>query len=207
MAEIPAMIYIVDDDSATRDALKSLIRSVGLDVTTFASADDFLMAKLPDIPGCLVLDVRLPGLSGLDLQGRLTEIGVDIPVIFITGHGDIPTAVQAMKAGAVGLLLKPFSDQDLLEAIQQALDRDRASRREKSEVAELNNRFQSLTRREREVMQCVTDGMLNKQIAAKLGTREVTIKLHRANVMRKMRAGSVAELVKTATKLGMTVRK
>src|ERR1700730_8969083 len=182
MTEERTVVYVVDDDAATRNALSSLMRSVGLNVISCGSANDFLETDFPDIPGCLVLDVRLPGLSGLDLQRRLTEIGVDIPIIFITGHGDIPLAVQAMKAGAMELLTKPFHDQDLLDAIQQALDRDRASRREKAEKAELNHRFESLTRREREVMQLVTDGRLNKQIATEFGTSEVTVKLQRRNV-------------------------
>jgi len=201
MTDERTVVYVVDDEAATRNALSSLLRSVGHNVVTFGSADDFLVTDFPDFPGCLVLDIRMPGLSGLDLQRRLTEIGVDLPIIFITGHADIPMAVQAMKAGAVELLTKPFRDQDLLDAIQQALDRDRASRRETAEKTELRQRVESLTPREREVMQLVTDGRLNKQIAGELGISEVTIKIHRANVMRKMQAGSVAALAGMATRL------
>ncbi|MCU1337017.1 MAG: nodW [Bryobacterales bacterium] len=201
MTEERTIVYVVDDDPATRDALSSLIRSVGFQVATFGSADEFLETDFRDTPGCLVLDIRLPGLSGIDLQRRLTEMGVDLPIIFITGHGDIPLAVQVMKAGAVELLTKPVRDEDLLDAIHQALGRDRVSRRERLEKIELRQRFDSLTRRERQVMHLICDGRLNKQIAAELGISEVTVKLHRANVMRKMKAGSVAGLVGMATKL------
>jgi FixJ family two-component response regulator len=204
MIEEQTVVYVVDDETSMRSALSSLIRSVGLDVITFVSADDFLQTDFLDVPGCLVLDVRLPGLSGLGLQRRLLEIGVDLPIIFITGHGDIPMAVQAMKAGAVELLTKPFRDQDLLDAIQQALNRDRASRRRKAEGTELRHRFESLTRREREVLQLVTIGQLNKQIAAELGISEVTVKIHRGNVMRKMQAASLAALVSMAKQLTST---
>jgi FixJ family two-component response regulator len=203
MIEDPTVIYVVDDETAMRNALSSLIRSVGLNVITFASADDFLKTEFPDVPACLVLDIRLPGLSGLGLQRRLLEIGVDLPIIFITGHGDIPMAVQAMKAGAVELLTKPFRDQDLLDAIQQALDRNRTLRGEKAEKIELRRRFESLTRREREVMQLVVIGQLNKQIAAKLDISEVTVKIHRGNVMRKMQATSLAALVSMAKLLAL----
>jgi FixJ family two-component response regulator len=202
MTEKEPIVFIVDDDSGVREALSSLIRSVGFGVQTFASANDFLRGQRPDAPGCLVLDVRLPGLSGLDLQRELTQGSIHIPIIFITGHGDIPMTVRAMKAGAVEFLTKPFRDQDLLDAIQQAIGRDRASRQERAEVAELRERFQLLTPREREVMQRVVEGLLNKQVAAELGTSEVTVKLQRSQVMQKMQAGSLAELVKMAGKLG-----
>jgi FixJ family two-component response regulator len=201
MTEEQLVVYVVEDETAMRNAVSGLLRSVGLNVITFGSADDFLETKCLDIPGCLVLDIRLPGLSGLGLQRRLAEIGVDLPIIFITGYGDIPMAVQAMKHGAVELLTKPFRDQDLLDAIKQALDRDRFSRREKSEKTELRRRFESLTHRENEVMRLVTAGKLNKQIAAELGISEVTVKIHRGKVMRKMQAGSLAALVDMAKRL------
>src|SRR6202047_3999444 len=201
MTEDAAVIYVVDDDKATRHALSSLLRSIGLVVTLFESADDFLETDFQDVPGCLVLDVWMPGLSGLDLQSRLTEMGLDLSIVFMTGNGDIPMAVQAIKAGAVEILTKPFRDQDMLDAIQQALARDRALRREKAENAKLLERFESLTRREREVMLMVVEGRLNKQIAAALGTSEVTVKLHRGHAMRKMHAGSAAELASMAMTL------
>ena len=201
MTDGRTVVYVVDDDSATRSALSSLLRSVDLNVITFESANDFLGAYIPDVPACLVLDVRLPGLSGLDLQTRLTEIKVDLPIIFVTGQGDVPMAVRAMKAGAVEVLTKPFRDQELLYAIRQALDRNRLSHLEKAEKIELRRRFESLTRREREVMELVTGGRLNKQIAGQLGISEVTVKIHRGNVMKKMQAKSVAALVGMAARL------
>jgi len=201
-AEQQPVVLVVDDDAGMREALSSLFRSVGLDVKTFASTPEFLQSKLPDGPTCLVLDVRLPGLSGLDLQRELTQAGIQLPIIFITGHGDIPMSVQAMKAGAVEFLTKPFRHQDLLDAIQQAIDRDRMARRKRAEMADLRRRLDSLTPRERQVMGLVVAGLLNKQIAAELGTSEITIKVHRGQVMRKMQARSLVALVRMADRLG-----
>src|SRR6516165_5342053 len=194
MSETDAMVFVVDDDAPMRESLKNLIRSVGLRVELFSSAQEFLRSKRLDLPSCLVLDVRLPGLSGLDLQKRMTEAGMEIPIIFITGHGDIPMSVRAMKAGAVEFLTKPFRDQDLLDAIHLALERDRARREEEQERIQLQQRFESLTSRERDVLWMVVSGMLNKQIAAQLGTAENTVKVHRKRAMEKMGARSLAEL-------------
>ena len=207
MSEPDAMVFVVDDDTQTRDALKNLMRSVGLHVEVFASARDFLESKRPDVPACLVLDVRLRGLSGLDLQKRMAEAKIEVPIIFITGYGDIPMTVQAMKAGAVEFLTKPFRNQELLDAIQQALERDRTTREQQAKNDELYARYDSLTPREREVMTLVVAGLLNKQIAGELGTSETTVKNHRHQIMEKMGADSLAELVKMAYNLGITTLK
>jgi FixJ family two-component response regulator len=203
MTESQAVVFVVDDDAATRDSLQSLVRSVGLDVQAFGSAQEFLQSKRPDKPGCLVLDVRLPGESGLDLQNELGRSNLALPIIFITGYGDIPMSVQAMKAGAVEFLSKPFRSQDLLDAIAAAIEQSSARRGEAAVLAGLRKSYESLTAREREVMALVVTGRLNKQIAADLNVGEVTVKVHRGHVMRKMHVKSVAELVRVADKLGI----
>jgi FixJ family two-component response regulator len=201
MATPEAVVFVVDDDASIREALESLVRSTGLDVYTFASAQDFLGCRRAEMPGCLILDVQLPDLNGLDLQKRLAEMKVEVPIVFLSGHGDIPTSVRAMKAGAVEFLTKPFNDEALSDAIQEAIKYDRADRQHRAEIGELEGRYRRLTPREREVMELVVSGLLNKQIAGELRTSDITIKVHRARVMKKMQAGSLADLVKMSEKL------
>jgi len=206
MEEQP-VVFVIDDDASVRAALAGLLRSVGLNFKLFASTQEFLQSDLDDVLGCIVLDVRLPGSSGLDLQRELANSGNHLPIIFITGHGDIPMSVRAMKAGAIEFLTKPFRDQELLDAIHAGIERDRAGRQDASIVARLQERFTSLTSREREIMAHVVTGRLNKQIAGDLDVSEITVKVHRGHIMRKMGAKSLAELVRMADKLGVSVRK
>jgi FixJ family two-component response regulator len=207
MKETDAIVFVVDDDEPMRESLRNLIRSVGLRVELYSSAQEFLGSNRPDVPSCLVLDVRLPGLSGLELQRRITEAGMEIPIVFITGYGDIPMTVNAMKAGAVEFLAKPFRDQDLVEAIQQALERDRKAHEQRAAQEALRGRYASLTPREREVMARVVAGLLNKQVGVELGMSETTVKIHRHQVMEKMGAGSLPDLVRMADRLGIRVPK
>jgi FixJ family two-component response regulator len=203
MSEEQPVVFVIDDDRSIREALAGLLRSVGLTVQSFGSTQEFLQSERPDRPGCLVLDVRLPGRSGLDLQRELVESDIHLPIVFITGHGDIPMSVRAIKAGALEFLTKPFHDQELLDAIQLGIERDRARRRDAAAIAGLRERFDSLTRREREIMALVVTGRMNKQIAADLAVSEITVKVHRGHVMRKMGARSLAELVRMADRLGV----
>jgi FixJ family two-component response regulator len=207
VSEPESIVFVVDDDSSVRSAIKRLIGSMGLQVELFGCAQEFLASKLPNVPSCLVLDVRLPGISGLKFQSQLAKANLQIPIIFITAHGDIPMTVRAMKAGAVEFLTKPFHDQDLLDAIQLALERDRIRRQQEAEIAVLRGRFESLTPREREVLPWVVSGLLSKQIADTIGTSEASVKVHRSQLMRKMAADSLADLVRMAEKMGIPIPK
>jgi FixJ family two-component response regulator len=198
-----AIAIIIDDDADVRDAVSNLLRSIGLQTKLFASVPDFLQWSAPDVPSCLVLDVRLPGLSGLDFQSEMSKSNIQIPVVFMTGHGDIPMTVRAMKGGAVDFLAKPFRDQDMIDAVQTGLDRDRKRRKTVNDASRLKSGYDDLTPREQEIMALVAEGQMNKQIAGTIGVSEVTVKFHRGNVMRKMGAKSVAELVRMADALGL----
>lgn len=205
MSEDKAIVYVIDDDQSIREALRSLLSTVGLEVYAFASTREFLEAKRADAPSCLVLDVRLPGVSGLDFQSELTKSGINFPIIFISGHGDIPMTVRAIKAGAIEFLTKPFREQELLDAVQNGIQQDQLRREQAAGMAGLNERLSSLTAREREVMAHVVTGRMNKQIAGDLNLSEITVKVHRGNVMHKMGAKSLADLVRMADKLGLSV--
>src|SRR5438309_4507936 len=205
MSNVAPVVFVVDDDPSVRRAIQRLVESIGLQVELFASAQEFLRSKRPDAPSCLVLDIRLPGISGLDFQRQLAEANIHIPIIFITAHGDIPMTVRAMKAGAVEFLTKPFRDQDLLDAIQVGLERDRVRRQRQAETAMLRERLESLTPREREILPLVVSGLLNKQVAAEIGATEATVKVHRSQLMRKMGAASLADLVRMSEKMGIAV--
>jgi len=207
MKEEQPVVFVIDDDPSMRDSLQDLLQSVGMEARVFRSTQEFLRAERPDAPGCLVLDVRLPGQSGLDFQRTLAASGIELPIVFISGHGDIPMTVRAMKAGAVEFLAKPFRDQDLLDAIQGGIERDRARRGDAALVAQLRELFASLTEREREIMALVVAGRQNKQIAAELGVSEVTVKAHRGQIVRKMKAKSLPELVRMADRLGVPAPK
>ncbi len=204
---LESVVFVIDDDASVRASLKSLFESVGFRVQLYGSADEFLQSERPDVPCCLVLDVRLPGLSGLEFQSELAKMGTDLPIIFMTGHGDIPMTVRAMKAGAVEFLTKPCRDQELLDAVRLAIEGHRERRKEEKHIAALRNQFASLTAREKEVVGLVTAGLLNKQIAAELDISEVTVKMHRGNIMRKMQARSLADLVRMADLLGIARRR